>query len=112
MADKIKDAEDRFLESLMAADAIADDGFSQRIVRRIQRRLWLRRLTLPLAAAIGGVVAYRPIADLLQNLSGLVALLPADKVDLVGSALPQLQMLMMGGLLLFVGLVGSHLLQD
>ena len=53
MADKIKDADDRLLESMFAAEPIADAGFSVRIVKKIRRRLWVRRLALPLAAVIG-----------------------------------------------------------
>ena len=47
MADKIKDAEDRLLESMFESPPLADDGFSVEIVRKVNRKLWFRRLTLP-----------------------------------------------------------------
>ena len=49
MADRMKDAEDRIFESLFAAEPIADEGFSDRIVKRIRRHIWIQRLTLPAA---------------------------------------------------------------
>ena len=62
MAEKIKDAEDRLLESLFESPPLADDGFSTGIVRKINRQMWFRRLTLPFAAVIGGVIAFKPLA--------------------------------------------------
>ncbi len=61
MADAMKDAEDLMLEKLLASEPIADDGFSDRIVARVRRRLWFRRLTLPIAAAIGTSIAAKPV---------------------------------------------------
>ena len=43
MADKTSDAVDRLLASAFAAEPIADDGFSDSIVARIRRRVWVRQ---------------------------------------------------------------------
>ncbi len=64
MADRQKDAEDQLLESLFADSAIADDGFSQSVVRRIRRQVWVRRLALPVAILIGGGIALEPLMEL------------------------------------------------
>lgn len=112
MAEKIKDAEDRMLESLFASDPIADNGFSDKIVRRINRQLWIRRLTLPLAALIGGLIAYQPFMGLLGMLGSFAS---ATQVDFLGPAqamLPQIQMLVMGAVLVVVGLVSMRLIED
>ena len=112
MAEKIKDAEDLKLESLFASDPIADDGFSDRIVRRINRGLWIRRLTLPIAALIGGLIAYKPFMALVGVLQSFAS---ATEVDFLGpaqAALPQIQMVVMGAILLVIGLVSMRLTED
>ena len=112
MAEKIKDAEDRMLESLFASEPVADNGFSDKIVRRINRQLWVRRLTLPVAALIGGLIAYKPFMGLLGVLGSFVS---ATQVDFLGPAqamLPQIQMVVMGAVLVIVGLVSMRLIED
>ncbi len=112
MAERIKDAEDRMLESLFAAEPVADDGFSEQVTRRINRQLWIRRLTLPLAAVIGGLIAFQPLVALLTSVSNVVATLPLDSVLPASIAVPQLQMVLLGGLLLAVGSFGVRLVMD
>ena len=112
MAERMKDAEDRWLESLLASESVADDGFSTGIVRRISRRIWLRRLTVPVAAAIGAAIAFQPLAGLLRSLDGLATLVPASWMQLAAEAVPQLQLIVIGGMILVVGLVGTNALQD
>ena len=52
---------------------LADEGFSGAILRRIRQRLWLRRIVLGAAAAVGGVLALGPLFELAVALSeGLV----------------------------------------
>ena len=112
MAEKIKDAEDRMLESLFASESVADDGFSATIVKQINRKLWLRRLTLPIAALIGGLIAFKPLMGLITLLSGFVS---ATQVDLVGpiqAALPQTPLLAVGALLLAAGMIGTRIIED
>ena len=64
------------LESMFAAAPIADDGFSARIVGKVRRRLWLRRLALPVAALIGGTIAIKPLTTLVTLIASLSMLLP------------------------------------
>jgi len=93
MAEKIKDAEDRLLEPLFDSPVLADDGFSAGIVNRINRRLWFRRLTLPVAAVIGGLIAFKPLTGLVATLANLSSLIPQDLVSGATSSIPQLMSL-------------------
>ncbi len=113
MADKIKDAEDRFLESLLQAELIADAGFSDRIVGRIRRRLWLRRLSLPVAAAIGASVAVPPMASLVSALYGFLSTaIPSELSVVPTEMLPSLPMIVLGGMLLAAAMLGLRLLEE
>ena len=111
MAEKIKDAEDRLLESLFESPPLADDGFSAGIVRKVNRQLWFRRLTLPVAAAIGGAIAFKPLAGLVTTLANLSSLIPPDLVSGATSSIPQFQTIVLGAILLAVGLVSMRLLE-
>jgi len=112
MAEKIKDAEDRLLESLFESPPLADDGFSARIVSRVNRQLWFRRLTLPVAVVIGGAGAFKPLAGLVTALANLSTLIPQDLVSGATSSIPQFQTIVLGAVLLAVGLVSMRLLAD
>jgi hypothetical protein len=112
MAEKIKDAEDRLLESLFDAEPVADDGFSVGIVRKLSHRLWMRRLTLPTAALIGAAISFKPLTGLFAALSSLSVLIPQDALNSATSAVPQLQIVVMGAILLAVGLVGLRVVED
>jgi hypothetical protein len=112
MAEKIKDAEDRLLESLFESPPLADDGFSIKIVRKVNRRLWMRRLTLPTAAVIGGAIAFKPLTGLVSVLSGLSTMIPTELVSGAASSIPQLQTIVLGAVLLGVGLLSMRLLED
>lgn len=113
MADSIRDREDERLAQLFASEPIADDGFSTTIVRRIRRRLWIRRLTLPVAAAIGALISFRPLVTLATSLGDVLQALPIP-VDAAAAAawLPSPTMLVTGGMLFIAMLVGIRLLED
>ena len=112
MAEKIKDAEDRMLEALFASQPIADDGFSNRIVRKLQRQLWVRRLALPVAGIIGGAIAFKPLAGLVSLLASLSTLVPQNLVSATASSIPQFQVVVLGAILLFACLLGLRFLED
>ncbi len=48
---------------------LADDGFTDNVVRRIRRRLWLRRIVLSAAILLGIILALGPLAELAVLLS-------------------------------------------
>ena len=111
MADTMKDAEDRMLEKLFGSETIADDGFSDRVVAKVRRRLWVRRLTLPIAAAIGAGIAAKPVLTLLDSLRGLFeTVVPAGAA--AAPALPSLPLLVAGGLLFVAVVAAAQLLED
>ena len=86
MADIDRDAEDRLLQSLFEAEPLSDNCFSEQVVRRVRRRLWLKRLSLPIAAAVGASIAVKPLASLARSLGefvqGSMAALPTPTASL------------------------------
>ena len=112
MAEHIKDDKDRMLEAMFASDPIADDGFSVRVVRKVRRRIWVRRLTMPIAVLVGTAISFQPLVGLVTALAGLVQLIPQDVVDLSYSALPQLPFIVLGAMLLATCMVGLRALED
>ena len=112
MAEKLKDAEDRLLESMFRSEPIADDGFSGRIVTRIRRRLWLRRLALPVAMVIGGAVAAKPVSQLAVATTKLMTVLPQDMFAMPLDWVPQIQLIVVGAMLLAAGGLGMRLIED
>lgn len=112
MADKIKDSQDRMLDLMFHSDPIADDGFSNRVVRRIQRRLWLRRLSMPIAIGLGLVLAFQPALDLLQTLAGLLDTLPTQNISVPAGWIPKLQNVVLAGMLVVTGIFGLRMLED
>jgi hypothetical protein len=98
MADRTADELDRLLESALRQEPIPDNGFSRRIVARIRRQIWVNRLALPVAIAIGSAVALKPVLQLVSALLPLANALPADLVVAPLQFLPQLQLLVLGGM--------------
>ncbi len=116
MAERIKDAEDRLLESMFESQPIADDGFSVRVVRKVRRRLWLRRLALPVAALIGGAISIKPLADLVTAVAGLTtsvpSLVPEELVTATSALIPQAPLVVLGGMLLAACMIGLSAIDD
>ena len=112
MADKIKDPDDQMLEALFRSEPIADDGFSVRVVRKIRRRLWIRRLALPIAAAIGAAVSLKPLSMLTTMLFGFVKSLPVEVVSVSMSWIPPVPMIALGGILFAALMFGLRLLEE
>ena len=112
MAERIKDEEDRLLETMFASEPIADDGFSAVVMRRIRRKMLLRRLSLPLAALIGGAIAFKPLVALAGFAHQLLLQLPDELVTGAASSLPTLQLVVTGGLLLLVAVMALGMIED
>ena len=112
MADRLKDNDDLFLESMFASDPIADDGFSAMIEKKVRRRLWLRRMVLPVATLIGALVSYKPLAGLVTALASLTSLLPQEILNAPQELIPQLPMIVLGAMLLATCLLGLRALED
>ncbi len=112
MADKIKDAEDRLLESMFRSEPIDDDGFSDRIITRIRRRLWLRRLALPIAMLTGAAIAIKPLFQVVAVFSTLTESVPRYSFAMPEVILAQLPILVAVGCLLVVGIVTFQVSED
>ena len=116
MAERIKDAEDRLLESMFESQPIADDGFSVRVVRKVRRRLWLRRLALPVAALIGGAISIKPLAGLVTTVANLStnvpSLVPEELVTATSGLVPQAPLVVLGAMLLAACLIGVRALDE
>jgi hypothetical protein len=117
MAEKLMDAEDRMLESIFRSEPIADGGFSRRLVARIRRRIWVRRLALPIAMLIGTAIAIKPASQLFIAASKLLTVIPQQIVNAPAELLPTVESAIVGGpilpilvygiVLLVIALIGS-----
>lgn len=112
MAERMKDSEDRLLESMFVSSPILDDGFSAVVLNKVKRQVWLRRVALPLAAIIGGSIAFKPLVGLVTLATTLSTLIPADTVHTMMTSMPQLQTVILGALLLGAGLFGLRIIED
>jgi len=112
MAERIKDADDRLLEKMFASASIADDGFSVSVVRKVRRRLWLRRLAVPVAGLIGGAIAFKPLTGLVTTVVSLSALLPQEMLNATITLIPQAQTIVLGAMLLVACLLGIRSLEE
>jgi hypothetical protein len=115
MAERIKDKEDLKLESMFRPESIADDGFSVKIMSRVRRHMWVRRLSLPLGISVGVAIAAKPllqIAGVAPNLLNSVAgsMVNLDKISL--DSLPQTSTMIFGITLLMAVMFASRLLEE
>ena len=74
--------------------------------------LWFRRLTLPVAALIGGAIAIKPLAGLVTVAVSLSSLLPQELLSATTSLVPQAPMIVLGAMLLAACLLGLRALDD
>ena len=91
MAEKMQDAEDRLLSAMFQAEPIADDGFSEQVVRKVRRQMWIRRLALPIAMLVGASIAVKPALQLLNIGSQVFGSVATESVlpeSFLGTQLP------------------------
>ena len=116
MVDKLKDKADLMLESLFRSEPIRDEGFSVKVMVRVRRQTWIRRLTMPIAFVVGAAIAFKPSSGLVVSLSGLLKFIPQSLGSQAGQLpidqLPQLSTIWMGGMLVIGVMMASRLLQD
>lgn len=112
MAEKLKDAEDRLLESMFQYEPLPDDGFSKRVVSKIRRRLWIRRLALPVAILVGGGIAAKPLAQIALAASKLLSVMPQDLLSFPMDWIPQAQLVVVGAMLLLAASLGMRMIED
>jgi hypothetical protein len=112
MADKTSDAVDRLLASAFAAEPIADNGFSARIVSKIRRRIWVNRLALPAAVVVGAAFALKPAVQLVTALLPLLNVMPVEIASAPMQYLPQLQFVVLGGMAFAAGITLLKVLEE
>ncbi|MFQ6007272.1 MAG: hypothetical protein ACE5OQ_17425 [Woeseia sp.] len=112
MVDRLKDNEDRKLETLFSSEPVADAGFSRKVMSRIRRRIWIRRLSLPTAFVIGAAIALKPLSQLIVAFSQLLTLIPADFAGLSLDIVPHASTIVLGAMLLAAMSMVTKLLAD
>jgi len=112
MADRLTDNEDLALEAMFRSEAIADDGFSERVVQKVRRRIWMRRIAMPVAVFTGSAIAAKPVTSLLGTLGELAQSVPGAAAALPLESLPSPYMLVAGGMLLALALFGLNILEE
>ncbi len=116
MADKMKDAEDLKLEALFKSESIADAGFSTRIEKRMRRQLLINRFALPVAILIGGLIAFKPMIDLLSAFSHWLVISPEAVSKyvslLVTPNLSSMPLVWLGGLIVLGFVMFPRMLED
>ena len=90
MVDRLKDKEELRLEALFKSDPLSDLDFSQSVMKRVKRQMWIRRLTMPIAVFVGGLIAFKPASELIVTISRVITALPADLTN-VSVNIPSLQ---------------------
>jgi hypothetical protein len=115
MAERLKDKEDLRLEAMFRSAPVPDDGFTTRVVSRVRRRIWVRRLSLPIAIAVGAAISARPILEVVSVVPALINSLFGSTFNiegLVASDLPQISTMLRGAGLAAAVFLGSKLLED
>ncbi len=112
MVDRLKDSEDKLIESLFRSDPVLDNGFSLKVVSEIKRRIWIRRLTLPAAFVVGAAIAVKPLSQLAVTFSKLLTLIPTNFGGLSLGNFPQISTVLLGGLLLAAMMMVGKLLEE
>ena len=115
MVDRQKDAEDLKLEALFRSDPVEDAGFSDRVVSRVRRKIWIRRLALPTAFVIGMSIAVKPLLQLAGVVPQLLSAIPVDFVrmpQLPLDSLPQTSTIMLWAALAFAIMMIGRMLED
>ena len=115
MAERIKDTEDLQLEALFRSGPVEDDGFSVRVVSKVRHRMWVRRLSMPVAIAIGALISAKPLIQIVGALPGLTTSIfgSSIKVDsLPFGDLPQLSTVLFGAALAMAMVLASRLLEE
>jgi len=112
MADKTSDAMDRLLASAFDSEPIADDGFSDSVVSKIRRRIWVNRLALPVAVLVGMAFAVKPALQLFNALLPLLNVVPAEMARAPLEFLPQIQFIVLGGMAFAAGVTLLKMLEE
>jgi hypothetical protein len=112
MAEKMQDAEDRLLESMFQSDPVADNGFSDRLIRRIRRQMWIRRLALPVAMVAGAAVAVKPVIQLFSVGSQIFGSIATESLLPQSVVASQLPIMLVVGMGLLIAILTFRLFEE
>ena len=122
MAEKIKDDADKKLESLFRSEPVEDSDFSINVMKSVRRRIWVQRLSLPVAIAIGLAIAAKPILQLVGAIPNLMTVVPASLASNVSvqgllpgvsaASLPPMSTVIVGMALLGAILMATQMLEE
>jgi hypothetical protein len=119
MVDRIKSKEELRLEAMFRSDPLPDIDFSSKVMTRVRRQIWIRRLAMPVAILLGGLIAFKPASELVMTLSKVMNMLPAnltsvsmDIPSIPVESLPQVSTYLIGGLMILVTLIFVRVLED
>lgn len=115
MAEKLKDELDLSLESMFGSEPIRDDGFSVRIVSRVRRQMWVRRLSMPVALLAASVIGAQPLLGLVGFVRKLLGSVPVERLlanSLPTIDAPQIATLIMGVALLGIVMMIGRMLEE
>lgn len=100
---------------LFGSDPVADNGFSVQVVKRVRRKMWVQRLTLPVAITVGAALAAKPLLQLVDAIPDLLAVMPVSISGLDSAftiSLPPSSTVMLGAMLLGAVLMVGQMLED
>ena len=115
MAERMKDEADAKLTAMFESSPVADDGFSTRVMSEVRRRMWVRRLSLPIALAIGLAISAKPLAQLVGIVPGLLSSVFGRTINLEAFAFAdtrQMAIMLFGGTLAMVLVIASRVLEE
>jgi hypothetical protein len=122
MAERLKDDADKRLESLFRSEPVEDSGFSINVMKNVRRRIWVQRLSLPVAIAIGLAIAAKPILQLVGAIPNLMTVVPASLGSSAGvqglfpgvstASLPPMSTVIVGMALLGAVLMAMQMLEE
>lgn len=115
MAERLKDEEDLRLEAMFRSEPVADNGFAVDVVKRVRARIWVRRLSLPVAVSLGLLVGARSLIEFVGIASGLVEPLLGASLSLEAlplGSLPQASTIVIGATCLMVIMLASRILEE
>jgi hypothetical protein len=119
MVDRIKDSEELRLEALFRSDPLPDNDFSAKVMARVRRQIWIRRLTMPIALVLGGLIALKPATEVVSSMFKVINVLPASltniSLDLPSMPLDsvtQVTPYLIGGAMLFLAVFLYQALEE
>lgn len=112
MAEKIRDEEDRLLETLFASTPIEDNGFSARVAGRIRRKQRFRSVCVSVALVVGSLISLQPAIALLSMLYHLLFDASTGLFAASADRIPSLTMFVAGGVLAALLVLGMRLADD